>query len=500
MKKWYQKGKKQSLPLAILVLLFLLGVFILSETVRLANQRQDLRKFAQERRSERLPLPANDHARGLVYDSLEEDPDGACNGLLHLKENSPAGDKLEALCTHGPDPAPEGVDIQKDSPPVVQAKTYSNKNVLGLTCSGDGSTGPRVQVIYARSSDTVDRFSAYYFSFQTWAKTMDDILQNSAAKTGGNRRVRFVHDPSCSSLGSPIISNVVMSPTGDDTFSNTASELRTQGYNRPDRKYLVFVDAKVYCGIATISRDDQQGSSNLNNRGPSYARVDAGCWNGALAAHEFMHNIGGVQLSAPHASGGYHCTDEYDRMCYSDSPNHPAMTYPCSSDQEQKYDCNNDDYFHTNPPAGKYLETHWNTANSYYLIGGQYPPTPTLQASPTPTPAASPTPTIAPTKTPTPTPIPTDTISPTVQITYPLSGSVLNRKSNIILTAVASDNVAVAKVDFYINNSWHCTDTSASYNCSWTIPSKPNASYTIEARAYDTVGRSASQSIRITSR
>jgi hypothetical protein len=84
-----------------------------------------------------------------------------------------------------------------------------------------------------------------------------------------------------------------------------------------------------------------------------------------------MHNLGGVQLSAPNSSGGWHCTDEYDRMCYSDEPNYPAMNYYCSdSSLNRLFDCNDDDYYNTDPAGGSYLDTHWNAANSQYLVAG----------------------------------------------------------------------------------------------------------------------------------
>ena len=55
-------------------------------------------------------------------------------------------------------------------------------------------------------------------------------------------------------------------------------DLQALGYDDPSRKYLVWMDATVYCGIAQIYPDDRPIQDNDNNgRYPMYARVDAGC-------------------------------------------------------------------------------------------------------------------------------------------------------------------------------------------------------------------------------
>jgi len=306
------------------------------------------------------PLPPNEPERGLIYDGLEVATDGPCKGLYRVVNTD--------LCTHGPDPAPEGVDIKQSVPPIDAAR----EPAMSLAqCDGDGTSGRRIQALYVRASDVPDRYNTYLASFRQWVADMDSIFQQSAAETGGSRSVRFVHDASCV----PIIPHAVLSPTGDDTFGNMVSELQAQGYNQTDRKYVIFMDANVFCGLGNVEGDDQPGSANANNGGPSYGRTDAGCWGGEVPAHELMHNLGGVQLSAPHSSGGWHCVDEYDLMCYSDSPNYPPMQYICTNQaHDGLFDCDHDDYYSTNPPAGSYLATRWNAANSLFLIGTLPPP------------------------------------------------------------------------------------------------------------------------------
>jgi hypothetical protein len=303
-------------------------------------------------------MPTAQPREGLVYKGLRIARTGPCVGAFKLGGSN--------RCTHGPDAAPEGVDIKVG---VAAIRFLPFASLPKVQCDGDGVSGKRVQVIYARSSDKPDRYATYVNSIRQWAAEADEIYRDSAAETAGARHIRFVHNASCMLT----VPNVVMSPTGDDTFTNTQNELAAAGYNLASRKYMVFVDANVYCGIGNVKNDDQSGAANLNNGGPSYGRTDAGCWGGNTAAHELMHNLGGVQLSAPHSSGGWHCTDEWDLECYSDSPFFPTMSYLCTdSSHDRLFDCGHDDYYRAGFATG-YLATHWNAANSQYLVNVAQP-------------------------------------------------------------------------------------------------------------------------------
>jgi hypothetical protein len=160
-------------------------------------------------------------------------------------------------CTHGPDPAPPGVDASEVDPPADFTAATST------ICDGDGQSGARVQVVYARASDVPDRFAEYKNSFGAWAAQADQIYRQSAAVTGGERYVRFAHDSNCAISVIP----VTLSPAGDDDIFTVTGELTSQGYSREDRKYMVFLD-KVglgMCGQGLVIDDDAYGQANLNN-------------------------------------------------------------------------------------------------------------------------------------------------------------------------------------------------------------------------------------------
>ncbi|HWC09863.1 MAG TPA: hypothetical protein VG455_01435 [Acidimicrobiales bacterium] len=314
--------------------------------------------------------PPDEPARGLVHRGLRPATAGGPCKTGFVLEPVHGG---RPSCTHGPDPAPEGVDVRVAREPGQVAAELGAPTTAAATqlpCYGDGTSGPRVQLVYAHASDRADRYAAFAASFQAIAARLDGVLVQSAAQTGGERHVRFVTDASCT----PVIDRVVLSATGDDDVGATIGELVAKGYGRSDRKYLVWVDANVYCGVAEVYEDDRPGLDNPNNGTPvvrgMVARIDNGCWGrtNLVEAHELMHNLGGVQSSAPHGTTNSHCTDDYDRMCYVDGSGHPVSVVCPATSHEALFDCNHDDYFTTARTAPtQYLATHWNTANSVFL-------------------------------------------------------------------------------------------------------------------------------------
>lgn len=97
-------------------------------------------------------------------------------------------------------------------------------------------------------------------------------------------------------------------------------------------------------------------------------------------------------------------------------------------------------------------------------------------------------------------PIPPDNIAPAVSITNPVNGSTVRKNSAVNITASASDNVAVSRVEFYVAGNLRCFDAAAPYSCSWNVPKQPRVSYTITAKAYDAAGNTGSSSVTVTSK
>lgn len=255
------------------------------------------------------------------------------------------------LFTHGDDP-------RQPKPPGLAAETPV---IAEWPCEGDGTSGRRVQAIYAHGAGST-LTATIRTSIEGYVRQVEGVFLSSAQATGGSRLVRFVTDSSCNLS----ILDVTLSQNGLASFDMTRAELSSQGLNHSDRIYHSWVEGSAYCGIGTIIGDDSP-TNNYSETIAAYSRSDRQCWAYA-EPHEIVHNMGGVQLSAPHSTGGYHCNDEFDLLCYSDGGLNGTMTYPCSdATGESRLDCNHDDFFSTAPSPGSYLDSHWNVANSSAL-------------------------------------------------------------------------------------------------------------------------------------
>jgi subtilisin family serine protease len=86
-----------------------------------------------------------------------------------------------------------------------------------------------------------------------------------------------------------------------------------------------------------------------------------------------------------------------------------------------------------------------------------------------------------------------DTTPPTTSITSPANGATVS--GTITVSATASDNVGVTRVELFVDGSLAGTDTSAPYSFSWNTASVPNGSHSLQTRAYDAAGNVGSSAV-----
>lgn len=87
---------------------------------------------------------------------------------------------------------------------------------------------------------------------------------------------------------------------------------------------------------------------------------------------------------------------------------------------------------------------------------------------------------------------PDDNNPPVVTLTAPTEGASVS--GTVTVSATASDDIGVAKVEFYDNSSLIGSDTSSPYSASWNSASVPNGSHLITAKVFDTADNTSSDS------
>ena len=90
-----------------------------------------------------------------------------------------------------------------------------------------------------------------------------------------------------------------------------------------------------------------------------------------------------------------------------------------------------------------------------------------------------------------------DTQAPSVSIT-PGTSQTYTSSRTVTISANASDNVGVARVEFWNGSRRLKSDTSSPYDYSWTIDGSDNGTHTWKAIAYDAAGNTRQDSVNLT--
>jgi carbon monoxide dehydrogenase subunit G len=84
---------------------------------------------------------------------------------------------------------------------------------------------------------------------------------------------------------------------------------------------------------------------------------------------------------------------------------------------------------------------------------------------------------------------PADTTPPTVSISAPANGATVS--GTVTISASASDNVGVTRVEFFVDGVLVGSDATAPYSVAWDTTQYADGSHTLTARAFDAAGNQA---------
>ncbi len=84
--------------------------------------------------------------------------------------------------------------------------------------------------------------------------------------------------------------------------------------------------------------------------------------------------------------------------------------------------------------------------------------------------------------------------APTVSLTYPTAGRVLQGTETLTATATAGTGTTIANVEFFNGFTSLGKDTSAPYSYAWNTTTEPNGTYTVSAKATDALGQQSTLS------
>lgn len=213
--------------------------------------------------------------------------------------------------------------------------------------------------VYAYPADLPDRSAQLAPELRRMVAEANGLLYQEGMEFGAPTEYRFL----CDADGRITISVVPLPFTrGNATYVEVAAFLHGAGFADPHAKYWLFVDDPTSCGcggIAFAPLDSQRSPLNRANGGALFGANYGytGSFGALVHMHENGHNLGAVNAGAPDQSGGAHCNDGQDIMCYPDGGWN--STYRGDVCARMHFDCDHDTYFHPDPPAGSWVARRW---------------------------------------------------------------------------------------------------------------------------------------------
>lgn len=256
--------------------------------------------------------------------------------------------------THGHDPVPPEREIA--------AATPQNPDCI------ENPTAPAQQyymkVIYARASNDANTYTTSAPMIRELVRSAQGLLLESSNQVGRSVWYRV----ECTSGVIDVYNAVLPTPLASTTFSTVAQDLWDLGFTDYKTKLWVWFDDTSACscgGTGHVMNDARQIPDNANNGLTFLPRV-AVTWgynSARIMMHENGHNLGAVQNDSPNTSGGWHCNDGQDIMCYADGGS--QSNYNPNVCAVEVFDCNHNDYFHPNALDTSYIGSHWNLGHPF---------------------------------------------------------------------------------------------------------------------------------------
>jgi hypothetical protein len=194
-------------------------------------------------------------------------------GAANTSRNPGATAGAAATSTGAPDaasPAPSANStfLQRDDAASGQSATASP------VCAGNGTSGDRFAFYYAYFQGEKNRIDSVRANLISLVRRAGAIVRSSTQSA--DQSLRIVTDRHCV----PLVRAVELPARDADSLDAT---VRDFGLSATNRKYVLFADTAYYCG---------QDTASTGGAGASWARVDLGCWTGAVTAREIVHLLG----------------------------------------------------------------------------------------------------------------------------------------------------------------------------------------------------------------